>query len=145
MKSELYTQAQVIAAHKPYARLINAAIDGLNIDKNDIDACRICDVVEHGMKNGFGSFIYYTDTHAFAMKYRSLIVKLLQEQADEQGIKIVGMISDFNYFRTRDFDNQTRKDLYKYIGGGKLTIENEITNIMCWYAVEEVCRWFINE
>lgn len=145
MKNELYTQVQVIAAHPQYKRLINAAIKGLNIDENDIDACRICDVTEHGMQSGFGSFIYYSDTHPFAMKYRSLIVKLLEEQADELGEEVVSMVSGFNQFRNEPIDNDTRKDLYKYIGGGKLTIENNITNLMCWFAVEEVCKWFIKE
>lgn len=144
MRYKLYSKEQVIKTHPKYKRLINAAIDGLNIDENDIDSCRICDVVEHGMQSGFGSFIYYSDTHAFAMEYRGLIVNLLEEQAEGFDMEVVEMVSGFGQFRNYPIDKETLRDLYKYIGGGNLTIENNITNTMCWYAVEEVCRWFID-
>lgn len=136
------TKQQVLKAHKQYTRLINAVLEGLHVDMREKDNTVISDVVEHGMESGFGSFIYCSDTHPFAMKYRSLIVKLLQEQADDLGEEIVKMVSGFGQFRNNPINNDTKMDLYKYIGGGKLTIENNITNLMCWFAVEEVCRWF---
>jgi hypothetical protein len=38
-------------------------------------------------------------------------------------------------------DTDDKKDLYKYLGGGKVS-QGTITNILCWFAVEEVARWF---
>ena len=143
MGTKLYTKKEVIAAHPEYKRLINATYKGLHIEKGE--ESRITDVTEHGMSAGFGSFIYTVDTHAFAMKHRKAIVKLLEEQAEEFDQEVVEMVSGFGQYRSNAMDKDDRKDLYKYLGGGKLEWNNNITNLMCWFAVEEVCRWFINE
>lgn len=145
MTSKLYTQTEVIKAHPTYKRLINAAIAGLHIDlRTDDGKCTISDLVNHGIDGGFGSYIYYTDTHAFAMKHRKQIVCLLQELADDLGEEVVQTVSGFGTFRRDAMDKDDKQDLYKYIGGGKPE-QGTITNLMCWFAVEEVCRWFINE
>lgn len=51
------------------------------------------------------------------------------------------MVANFGVFRNSPMDNDDRKDLYKYIGGGRPE-QGTITNVMAWFALEEVCRMF---
>lgn len=100
------------------------------------------DANSHGMDAGFPGFTYYSDTHKFAMRYRKLIVKLLEDSADQLGEEVVGMVSNFGCFRRNGgMNNDDRKELYKYLGGGKCE-ESSVTNLMAWFAAEEVCRMF---
>lgn len=142
--TSVLTKKSVLKHHKQYSKLINGVLKGLGGTITELRGT-IKDITEHGAGNGFGSFCYYSDTHPFAMKHRKQIVMLLQQQANDFGMEIVEMVSGFGQFRSEPIDNETKNDLYKYIGGGKLTIENNITNLMSWYALEEVCRWFIND
>lgn len=99
------------------------------------------DVSNHGIDGGFGGFIYYSETHEFAMKNRKLIVELLEEIADSLGDDVVSMVAKFGVFRQSEMDAEDRKDLYKFLGGGRPT-QGTITNVMAWFAAEEVCRAF---
>lgn len=134
--TNILTKKQVLKDHEDYKTLINAVIRGLSNGVEDVQ-----NVNKHGMSAGFGSFCYYSDTHAFAMRYRKLIVKLLEESADQLGEEVVSMVSNFGYFRNRGMDNEDRKELYKYLGGGKCE-PSTVTNLMAWFAAEEVCRMF---
>jgi hypothetical protein len=130
------TKKEVITERPEYKTLINAVIANIGMDSVE-------DVVNHGIDGGFNGFIYYNDTHNFAMKHRKLIVKLLEEEADELGEDVVKMVSNFGVFRTSPMDNDDKKELYKYLGGGR-NQQSTITNLMAWFAAEEVCRWFVN-
>lgn len=122
--------------HPEFKTLINAVINRVGLDSvNDINA--------YGIDGGFSGFIYYRDTHAFAMRYRKLIVKLLEQQADNLGEEVVEMVSHFGVFNRSKMDNEDKMDLYKYLGGGRPQ-QGAITNIMAWFAAEEVCRMFDN-
>lgn len=129
------SKTQVIKERPEYKTLINAVWNKID-PETDIDNCN-----SHGASCGIGSFTYYNDTHTFAMRYRKLINKMLQEQADEFGQEIVEMVSGFGVFRDSPMDNENKMELYKYIGGGKCE-QSTITNLMAWYALEEVCRMF---
>lgn len=131
------SKKQVLAENASYKTLINGVISNLG------GTGSIEDVNRHGANAGFGNFVYYTDTHTFAMRYRKLIVRLLQEQADSLGEEVVSMVSSFGVFRSAPMDNEDRMELYKYIGGGKCE-QSTITNVMAWFALEEVCRMFEN-
>jgi len=128
------TLKQVTDERPEYKKLINAVINNIGIES-------VQDVNNHGIDGGFGGFVYYNDTHAFAMKHRKLIVKLLEEQANDLGEEVVAMVSGFGVFRNSPMDNDDRKELYKYLGGGKCE-QSTITNLMAWFAAEEVCRMF---
>jgi hypothetical protein len=129
------SKAQVLRDRPEYKTLINGVINSLG----GIESVE--DVTRGGASAGFPGFTYYSDTHKFAMRYRKLIVKMLQEQADEFGTEIVEMVSGFGVFRQSPMDNEDKMELYKYIGGGKCD-QSTITNLMAWYALEEVCRMF---
>lgn len=130
------SKKQVLADNAQYKTLINAVINRIGLDS-------VQDVVNHGIDGGYNGFIYYTDTHAFAMRYRKLIVKLLEETADQLGEDVVSMVSHFGVFRNSPMDADDKKQLYRYLGGGKCD-QSTITNVMAWFAAEEVCRWFDN-
>jgi|SRR6478609_5164603 len=130
------TKKEVLKNNPDYKTLINAVITRIGIHS-------IEDVINHGINGGFSGFIYYSDTHAFAMRYRKLIVKLLEEQASYMGEDVVKMVSGFGVFRNQPMDNEDKKELYKYLGGGRCQ-QSAITNVMAWFAAEEVCRMFDN-
>lgn len=132
----MISKTQVLKDNSDYKTLINAVINRIGLDSVD-------DVNNHGINGGYSGFIYYSDTHAFAIRYRKLIVKLLEEQANGLGEEVVSMVSGFGVFRRSPMDNEDRKELYKFLGGGKCELST-ITNLMAWFAAEEVCRMFDN-
>ena len=128
------TKKEVLNEYSDYKTLINAVIKNIGLDSVE-------DVNNHGIDGGFSGFIYYVDTHKFAMKHRNSIIQLLEEQADSIGEEVTEMVSHFGAFRTSKMDSDDRKDLYRYLGGGKCE-QGTITNLMAWFAAEEVCRMF---
>lgn len=130
------TKKEILKNNSDYKTLINAVINRVGMDN-------IESINRNGIDGGYSGFIYYSDTHAFAMRYRKLIVKLLEDQANDFGQEVVEMVSGFGIFRNSPMDNEDRKELYKYLGGGKCQ-QSTITNLMAWFAAEEVCRMFDN-
>lgn len=128
------TIKKVVSENPDYRRLINAVVSRIGKDS-------INDVNNHGIDGGYSGFIYYSETHDFAMKHRKQIIALLTEQAESLGEEIISMVANFGYFRRNKMDNEDRMDLYKYIGGGRCE-QGTITNLMAWFAAEEVCRMF---
>lgn len=128
------SKAQVLRDNSEYKTLINAVISNIGLDS-------VQGVNSHGIDGGYNGFIWYSETHAFAMRYRKLIVKLLEQQADELGEEVTEMVSHFGVFRNSPMDNDDRKELYKYLGGGRPE-QGTITNVMAWFAAEEVCKMF---
>lgn len=131
------SKAQVIRDNSSYKTLINAVVNSLG------GTDYIMDVVNNGADAGYPGFIYYSDTHKFAMRYRKMIVRMLEETAEQLGGDVVEMVAGFGVFRNAPMDNDDRKQLYKYLGGGR-NEQSTITNLMAWYALEEVCRMFEN-
>ena len=72
------TLKQVISENSDYKTLINAVISRIGLDS-------VQDVNSHGIDGGFSGFIYYSDTHKFAMRHRKDIIRLLEEMADSMG------------------------------------------------------------
>lgn len=128
------TTKQVKAERPEYKTIISAVI-------NRIGAESIEEVNNHGAKTGFSGFIYYNETHPFAMRHRKAIIAMLEQQANELGEEVVEMVSHFGVFRNSPMDNDDRRELYRYLSGAKCE-QSTITNLMAWYALEEVCRMF---
>ena len=126
----------VISENQDYKSLINAVINRISISS-------VNDVINHGASAGFSGFIYYHETHAFAIRHRKAITAMLKEQAAEFGSSVVEMVSGFGVFRGSKIDSDDEQELYNYIGGGKCE-QSTITNLMAWFALEEVCRMFDN-
>lgn len=130
------TKAQVLRDNPQHAKLIRAVLK--RIDKENIP-----DINRNGISGGYGNFIRYADTHKFAMYYRKAIIVMLEECADDLGEEVVSMVSKFGVFRRNGMDDDDRRDLYLYLGGGKPKY-HQIPNLMAWFAAEEVCRMFEN-
>ena len=130
------TKAQVLRDNPQHAKFIRAVLK--RIDKENIP-----DINRNGISGGYGNFIRYADTHKFAMYYRKAIIVMLEEYADDLGEEVVSMVSKFGVFRRDGMDDDDRRDLYLYLGGGKPKY-HQIPNLMAWFAAEEVCRMFEN-
>ena len=131
------TLNQVKQDNPQFKSLINAVIKTLGGTES------VQDIINYGRGGGFSGFTYYSDTHAFAIKNRKQIVSLLESSADMLGEDVVKMVSGFGVFRNSPMDSQDKKDLYIYLGGGK-PAQGAITNVLAWFAAEEVCRMFEN-
>ena len=132
----MISKKEVIENNESYKTLINAVYSRIGKDS-------IMDVVSNGIDGGFNGFIYHVETHKFAMRYRKLIVRMLEEMADDMGEDVVKMVSGFGVFRRDGMSSEDKKNLYKYLGGGKVE-QCTITNLMAWMSAEEVCRMFDN-
>jgi len=130
------TQKEVLMENPEYKNLINAVIRNIGVES-------VSDVVNHGIDGGYSGFIYYADTHKFAIKHRKDIIKLLDEMAESLGEEVTRIVAGFGVFRNSPMDNEDRRDLYRYLGGGKCE-QSPVTNVMAWFAAEEVCRMFID-
>ena len=132
------SKTQVIRENSKYRLLINAVLDriGYKEDKRVVQ-----DVNNSSAYAGYSGFIYYSETHPFTIRYRKYIIMLLEEAAEQMGQRIEEMVADFGVFRNSNMDLQDRRDLYKLLGGGKPS-QGTITNVMAWFALEEVCRMF---
>lgn len=130
------TKKEVLQERSDYKVLINAVITRIGMSSVE-------DVINHGIDGGFSGFIYYSDTHKFAIAYRKLIVQMLEEMASDLGEDVVKMVAGFGVFRNSPMDDQDKKDLYKYLSLGRPQ-QGAITNVMAWFAAEEVCRMFDN-
>lgn len=131
------TLKNVIENNKDKATLINAVINRIGVNS-------VQDVMNSGADAGFSGFIYYSDTHRFAMRHRKSIAAWLNESAEDMGEDVVTMVSNFGVFRRSKMDNEDRQQLYNYLGNGKCE-QSAITNVMAWFALEEVCRLFDND
>ena len=128
------TKKSVLRENSDYSVLINAVINRVGLDSVE-------DVNRHGIDGGFSGFIYYKETHEFAMRHRKLIKKLLYETAESLGEGILTMVEHFGVFRNDKMDREEENDLFSYLGNG-MPRQGRVTNVMAWFAAEEVCRWF---
>lgn len=131
------TLKQVKQDNPQFSKLISSVINQLG------GTDYIEDINNYGINGGFSGFIYYSDTHTFSTKNRKQIVELLEYRADNLGEDVVKMVSQFGVFRNSQMDLEDKKDLYKYISGGR-PLQGAITNVMAWFAAEEVCKMFEN-
>jgi len=91
-------------------------------------------------QNGIPGFTYYSDTHKFALQNQSLIIELLNDLADEQGVEIVEMVKNFGVFRG-EMDKDELKDLYKFLGEQKNADKYDtysVLNVLAWLCVEHL-------
>lgn len=130
------TKKEVLQDNQDFKTLINAVINRIGLES-------VNEVINHGADSGFNGFIYYSDTHKFALKYRKQIIEMLKMQAEDFGTPVMEMVKGFGVFRNPCFDSQDETDFYNYMGGGKPE-QGTLTNVMAWYALEEVCRMFDN-
>lgn len=86
---------------------------------------------------GISGFIYYDDTHQFAMRNQTEIIKLLEDMANEFGQEVGDMVAGFGVFRGK-MDYQDKKDLYSFLSGSKNIEQGTVTNVLAWLCVEHL-------
>lgn len=90
--------------------------------------------------NGINGFIYHNETHSFALENQSLIVELLEELADSQGIEIVEMVNCFGVFGG-EMDKEEKRDLYRFLSNDTNEdnyTTNSVLNVLAWLCVEQL-------
>jgi hypothetical protein len=126
------TLSQVKKENPNMLKLINAVVKQLG-STEQLGHIRSAD-------DGYPGFTYYSDTHEFTIKNRAAIVELLNETADMMGEDVVNMVKHFGVFKG-EMDRDELQDLYKLLVGGKPE-QGSVTNVMAWFALEEVNRLF---
>jgi hypothetical protein len=105
---------------------------------NRIGMDSINDVINHGIDGGFNGFIYYSDTHKFAIKNKKLINEYLEEYSDQLGMEPFQLISEFRVLKD-NLSKQDLKDIHGYLSGFDCNIEQgAITNTLAWFCVEQL-------
>ena len=156
-----------VAKERPeYSNLIYNVVDNLGGDEELYGPVE--GIVEHGIDGGFGNFVYYSDTVAFAKDNMDDIMKLLDEYSDQLGESVVDIVASFNCLKNYDdikkgeiadilgIDDYFDEDYYyeesldDEDNEEDENSENEtvILNALAWFAGEEVCRWlyeYVNE
>lgn len=90
-----------------------------------------------GALGGFGGFIYYTDTIAFAKRNKKALLEMCKEQAEDYyGIEsgVCEFIAGFNCV------NLSREAIAIALYTGKGDDVAEVYNALAFYALEEVSR-----
>jgi hypothetical protein len=83
------------------------------------------DIIQHGMVAGFHSLTYYTDTIAFYDKFAEEIWDLISDNANDHGMTEMEFIASWN-------------------GQKNVGSDAQFKNLLCWFAVEECARCFID-
>jgi hypothetical protein len=92
-----------------------------NFSKDEIK-----DINNNGMACGFGGLIYYKDTCAFHDEYEDEIWQLLWDEHKELGVPhVLSLVASFN-------------------GAKNVGSMEQFKNLLCWYAVEHVCRYLLD-
>jgi hypothetical protein len=103
------------------------------------------DVVNHGAAGGYGDFIFYSGTIAFAYKNRDAILKLLTDLNESIGetTSVISLVQTFGCLKSQDIGaDEIGLALY---GPKKAAIEQtQVMNALAWLALEEVCRAYMD-
>jgi len=119
------------------SKLQKAVLNQIGITKKEFEN-NVSDY--QNAQNGIPGFTYYSDTHKFALQNQSLIIELLNDLADEQGVEIVEMVKNFGVFKG-EMDKDELKDLYKFLGEQKNADKYDtysVLNVLAWLCVEHL-------
>ena len=95
---------------------------------NNLDEGQVAEVVLHGCSGGVVSeLIYYADSCAFYEKYKNEIWEMLWDAHQEMGTEsVLHLIASFN-------------------GAKDVGSDVQFSNLLAWWACEDVCREVIAE
>ena len=95
------------------------------------------DVASYGADGGFSGFVYYSDTIPFAKRQRANIAELLERYAEDFGCGVLNMVQGW-----RCMEGAEARDIaLAMYGRGD---DTQVLNGFAWFALEEVCRDFVN-
>ena len=97
------------------------------------------DVVNNGAGCGYSGFIYYMDTAPFTDRNQFQIWHLCKYYAEDFGVSTYKLIGDFNCLK------MTEDEVIEAIHGARGNSNRTyVLNALAWFALEEVCRSFID-
>lgn len=124
--------------------LTDAVIAQLN-NETGVVAQNMMDIVAYGINGGFGGFIYYTDTIAFAKANRNDIKAVAKELADNLGADgAMSVFAQLKCCKDNDLTIDAVSELFYNPDDDQLEAHTSFWNCLAWYAGEEVSRWFNN-
>ena len=131
------TQKTLIESSSIPAKLIRAVVRQMGGWETFKEKAQ--DITNHGINGGFGGFIYYAETEAFAKRNIDAISELASTQAQEIGYdSTFAMIRGFNCLKG---DKINDGDLMRALCKGKNPEDGpNLLNALAWYAGEEVAR-----
>ena len=97
------------------------------------------DVCNHGASSGFSGFMYYAETEAFTKNNYTLIMELLSDFADDLGINVLQLLSEFNCFK-----NMSDIEIFDGLMNPNSDDRTTVYNGLAWFALEEAARSFEN-
>jgi hypothetical protein len=118
-------------------KLINAVVKQMGGMAN-LKECA-SDICNYGASGGVNGFIYYTDTSAFTIHNRTLIMELLNNYANAMGMNALELLSSFNCFK-----GMKEHEIFEGLMDKNSDYRTTINNGLAWFALEEVAR-HINE
>lgn len=116
------------------------------VEKDNIEFCSmLLDVSDNGADGGYCRFSYLKDTNEFFDKNRKLIVRHLVNVCDEYGESIVEFIKQWGVMKGILETAEDEYALMCILSGAKTNHENEsiYKNNLCWFAIEEVANWAV--
>jgi len=110
-------------------------------DHDDADLITtLNDIHSYGIEGGFGGFIYYSDTVAFAEQNKSDILEIARDMADSLG-------EDGAYSLIAGFpclgDGYTADSVADAINDEDHEDRTQVLNAMAWFAAEEFAHYMI--
>lgn len=153
MATTFLSMKEACKQNPAHAKLIRAVVKQFGGMDNDTPQM-MEDILSHGIDGGFYGFIYYSDTCKFAVKHQKQINALLLEQYRSLGYKNpFEMVQEFGVFnqtiaglRCNMMDNEEMQDVNLFLAGNAGRCKGHtVTNVLAWYAAEEVCRMFLPE
>lgn len=99
------------------------------------------DVARHGADCGFGNFVYYSDTVAFAKRNKKALLAMVQEYAADNGQDVATFLLGFNCIS----NEYTSEEVIKALYCGKGDAVTTVYNALAWLALEEIARSYDNK
>jgi len=113
---------------------------GLSFTEVDELMATLNDIHSYGIEGGFGGFIYYSDTVAFAEQNKSDILEIARDMADSLG-------EDGPYSLIAGFaclgDGYTADSVADAINDEDHEDRTQVLNAMAWFAAEEFAHYMI--
>lgn len=130
--------------------LQNNVIEQLGYSEDDLDQTSCCydeltgtlsDICQYGMANGFGQFVYYSDTVKFFDDNKPGILALVEELADSLGEDMLSMIASLNCLKGDYSQTEIMNAIYNQDDENESVIKNALT----WFAAEECSHQILND
>lgn len=96
------------------------------------------DVVDHGANAGVSGFVYYSDTVPFTKRNKAILLEFAENEAQSFGENAFSMIASFRCI------DLTAPEVAEALYNARSENRTEVFNALAWYALEEICRSYVD-